>query len=141
MYIKSLALAAALTGCVIANTDDDKVYKYVVTFSIDGMHGSDVEKYIALRPGSTIASLVSTAYEYTDCYTSAPSDSYPGVANFVTGASPRTTGNCARSRNFLHMLIILGIWYDDVYDRSFWSPYSTTGTNCSGPPGAEGRIA
>jgi predicted AlkP superfamily pyrophosphatase or phosphodiesterase len=92
MYVKTLALVAALTGCTVANTDNDKVYKYVVTFGIDGMHGSDVEKYIALRPKSTIASLISTAFEYTDCYTSAPSDSYPGVAAFVSGASPRTTG-------------------------------------------------
>lgn len=92
MHTKTLALVAALASCALANTDKNKVYKYVVTFSIDGMHGSDVEKYIALRPGSTIALLISTAYEYTDCYTSAPSDSFPGVAAFVSGASPRTTG-------------------------------------------------
>jgi predicted AlkP superfamily pyrophosphatase or phosphodiesterase len=92
MYTKTLALVAALAGCAVAKTDNDKVYKYVVTFSIDGMHGSDVEKWVALSPKSTIASLLKTGYEYTDCYTSAPSDSFPGVANFVTGGSPRTTG-------------------------------------------------
>jgi hypothetical protein len=27
-----------------------------------------------------------------------------------------------------------------VYDRSFWDPYSVSGKNCSGPPGAEGTI-
>lgn len=93
MYTKTLALVAALAGCAVANTDDDTVYKHVVTFSIDGMHGSDVEKWVALKPESTIATLLKTGYEYTDCYTSAPSDSYPGVAAFVSGASPRTTGN------------------------------------------------
>lgn len=92
MYVKTLALAAALTSFAFANTDNDKVYKYVAAFSVDGLHSSDVEKYIALKPGSTIATLLKTAYEYTDCYTSAPSDSFPGVAAFVTGASPRTTG-------------------------------------------------
>ncbi|KUJ23720.1 type I phosphodiesterase/nucleotide pyrophosphatase [Mollisia scopiformis] len=119
MLLKALAFAAAVAPALA--TDNDKVYKHVVTFSVDGLHGSDVEKYVAKRPDSTIATLLKTAYEYTDCYTSAPSDSYPGVAAFVSGADPRTTG----------------IWYDDTYDRSFWSPYSTTGTNCSGPPGAE----
>lgn len=92
MYLRILALIAALSGCAVANTDDDKVYKYVVTFSIDGMHSSDVEKWVALKPAGTIATLLKTAYEYTDCKTSAPSDSYPGVAAFVSGASPRTTG-------------------------------------------------
>ncbi len=94
-----LALIAALGGRAVANTPDSKVYKHVVTFSIDGMHSSDVEKWVALKPDSTIATLLKTAYEYTDCYTSAPSDSYPGVANFVTGGSPRTTG--MRSRSYL----------------------------------------
>jgi predicted AlkP superfamily pyrophosphatase or phosphodiesterase len=92
MFVKTLTLVAALTASAVANTDNDKVYKYVAAFSVDGMHSSDVEKYVALRPGSTIAALLKTAYEYTDCYTSAPSDSFPGVAAFVTGASPRTTG-------------------------------------------------
>ena len=92
MYVSTLAIIAGLGARAFANTDNDKVYKHVVTFSVDGLHGSDVEKYVALRPASTIATLLKTAYEYTDCYTSAPSDSYPGVAAFVTGSSPRTTG-------------------------------------------------
>lgn len=53
-----------------------------------------------------------------DAYTSGPSDSFPGTLNQFTGASPRTTG----------------IWYDDTYDRSFFD----AGSNCKGPPGAEG---
>jgi len=122
MLLQSLALIAAIGSRHVIATDNDKVYKHVVTFSIDGLHSSDVPKYVALRPKSTIAALLETGYEYTDCYTSAPSDSYPGVANFVTGGSPRTHG----------------IWYDDTYDRSFWPPYSATSKNCSGPPGAEG---
>jgi len=92
MHFKALVIVAILTSSAVANTDNDKLYKYVAAFSVDGMHSSDVEKYVAMRPGSTIATLLKTAYEYTDCYTSAPSDSFPGVAAFVTGASPRTTG-------------------------------------------------
>jgi hypothetical protein len=120
MYLKSLLiLAAAFAGNVYAN----KRYKYVATFSVDGLHGSDVEKYVALRPKSTIAEMLENGYEYTNAYTSAPSDSFPGSLNQFTGASPRTTG----------------IWYDDTYDRTYYLPFSTTGTNCAGPAGAEGK--
>jgi predicted AlkP superfamily pyrophosphatase or phosphodiesterase len=91
MYLRTLGLIAAFGAKALAH-DNDKVYKYVAAFSIDGFHSSDVGKYVALRPQSTIASLLETGYEYTDAFTSAPSDSYPGVMNFVTGSSPRTTG-------------------------------------------------
>ena len=48
-------------------------YKYVLAFSVDGLHSSDVGKYVALRPESTIASLLETGYEYSDAFTSAVS--------------------------------------------------------------------
>jgi predicted AlkP superfamily pyrophosphatase or phosphodiesterase len=121
MLLQSLLLVASALGA--RAWGNEPVYKYVAAFSIDGFHSSDVEKYVAVRPKSTIASLLATGYEYTDAYTSGPSDSFPGSMNFVTGASPRTTG----------------VWYDDTYDRTFWSPFSITGTYCQGPPGAEGQ--
>lgn len=40
-------------------------YKHVAMFSVDGLHPSDVEKYVALRPQSDIAKLLKTAYDYT----------------------------------------------------------------------------
>lgn len=39
-------------------------YKHVAMFSVDGLHPSDVAKYVALRPQSTIANLLKTAYDY-----------------------------------------------------------------------------
>ncbi|KAH7416639.1 type I phosphodiesterase/nucleotide pyrophosphatase [Cadophora sp. MPI-SDFR-AT-0126] len=120
MLLQSVILVAATFSKQVF-ASHGKIYKYVAAFSIDGLHSSDVEKYVALRPESTIASLLSTGYEYTDAYTSGPSDSFPGTMNLFTGSSPRTTR----------------VWYDDTYDRSFWPPFSTTGSNCSGPPGAE----
>jgi predicted AlkP superfamily pyrophosphatase or phosphodiesterase len=119
MHLKSIFMAAAFAGQVYA---DSKTYKYVAVFSIDGLHGSDVEKYVSLRPKSVIAELLENGYEYTSAYTSAPSDSFPGTLNQFTGASPRTTG----------------VWYDDTYDRSFYPPFSDSKTNCAGPAGAEG---
>jgi predicted AlkP superfamily pyrophosphatase or phosphodiesterase len=105
-------------ACVGGVAAKGAFYKHVATFSIDGFHGSDVAKYVAKRPGSHIARLLETGYEYTNAFTSAPSDSFPGTMNQFTGASPHTTG----------------VWYDDTYDRTFFEP----GSNCSGPAGAEG---
>jgi len=123
LYPKTLTFVAALVASVVA-TNNDKVYKYVVTFSVDGMHSSDVEKWVALKPESTIASLLQTGYEYTDCYTSAPSDSYPGVAAFVSGASPRTTGNellffnwCSQLRKKVSGTTMSGIAHSGLHTR------------------------
>jgi hypothetical protein len=113
-----LALASAFVSVVVGAPNKGVPYKHVAFFSIDGFHGSDVPKYISKRPQSTIAKLVANGYEYTNAFTSAPSDSFPGSINQFTGASPRTTG----------------IWYDDTYDRAFFAP----GSNCTGPVGHEG---
>jgi hypothetical protein len=124
MYLQSLLLVLAAATSFVGQASA-KSFKYVAAFSVDGLHGSDVTKYVALKPQSVIAELLETGYEYTDAWTAVPSDSFPGTLNQYTGASPRTTG----------------VWYDDTYDRSFWLPFSATGTNCSGPPGAEGQVA
>ncbi|TFK62624.1 type I phosphodiesterase/nucleotide pyrophosphatase [Pluteus cervinus] len=91
-------------------------FKHVFMFSIDGLHASDVPKYVAQRPDSNIASLLKTGIRYPNAFTSAPSDSFPGTVAQFTGALPVTTG----------------IWYDDTFDRSFFNPE----TKCIGPPGA-----
>jgi len=46
-------------------------YTHVITLSVDGLHGSDVDKYVALKPQSAIAALLNTGVEYQNCYTSA----------------------------------------------------------------------
>ncbi len=131
MHFFCVFLPLAILGAAAApTTDNDRKdndhaeYRYVALFSVDGLHGSDVEKYVALRPKSTIAQLLETGYEYTNAFTSAPSDSFPGSMFQFTGASPKTTG----------------VWYDDAYDRTFYAPFSQSGTHCAGPPGAEGRF-
>lgn len=121
-YLVVAAVVGAATSVSSWNVDAGS-FKHVAVFSVDGMHSSDVGKYVALRPKSTIAELLEKGYEYTNAFTSAPSDSFPGSLNQFTGASPRTTG----------------VWYDDTYDRSFYDPFSVSKTHCSGHPGAEGR--
>jgi hypothetical protein len=90
---------------------------HVAMFSVDGLHASDIDKYLA-KGKSNISILLDTAYRYTNALTTFPSDSFPGTLAQYTGAFPRTTG----------------VWYDDVFDKSFYAPNSS----CSGAPGAEG---
>ncbi|KAK5701183.1 hypothetical protein LTR17_022800 [Elasticomyces elasticus] len=92
-------------------------FKYVIMISVDGMHASDVEKWTTYSPNGNISALLGTGYEYTNAYTSAPSDSFPGTMAQYTGATPKTTG----------------VWYDDTWDRTFYAPSS----GCLGPAGAE----
>ncbi|GAB7351219.1 hypothetical protein MBLNU459_g1655t1 [Dothideomycetes sp. NU459] len=95
----------------------DATYQHVAVFSIDGMHASDIDKYLAIRPNSNISQLLGTGYLYPNANTSAPSDSYPGSIAQFTGGSPKTTG----------------IWYDVIYNRAIYP----IGSNCTGPQGTE----
>ncbi len=72
-----LALAAAipLAAALPNQRRGWAKYKYVFQVSVDGMHSSDVEKYLAIRPKSAIAGLLATGYEYTGAYTTGVRDS------------------------------------------------------------------
>jgi predicted AlkP superfamily pyrophosphatase or phosphodiesterase len=122
MLFQSFLFAATIFSAgALATPKNTKVYKHVAMFSVDGLHSSDVAKYVAKNPNGAIASLLKTGYEYQDALTSAPSDSFPGTLNQYTGASPRTHG----------------VWYDDIYDRTYYDPFSVSGKRCVGAPGAE----
>ena len=115
MYIEALAFAFATLPLASAAPRRNGPYNHVAVFSVDGLHASDLDKYTALRPNSSIAALLKTGYQYSGAYTSAPSDSFPGTVAQFTGATPRTTG----------------VWYDDIWNRDIFAP----GSDCTGPPG------
>src|SRR5215469_4970219 len=83
----SLVLASAGTAQASAHTG-----KHVLLISIDGMHQSDLDWYIARHPSSTLAKLVHNGTEYTNALTSNPSDSDPGGTALMTGGNPKSTG-------------------------------------------------
>lgn len=95
-------------------------YKHVAVFSVDGLHASDIPKWLAYKPDSNISALLNTGYLYPNANTSAPSDSYPGTVAQYTGGSPKTTG----------------VWYDVIFDRSVYPP----GSDCTGESGYEGKL-
>ena len=66
--------------------------KHVLLISIDGLHQSDLDWYVANHPSSELAKLASSGKEYTAAQTPVPSDSDPGMTAQMTGGNPKTTG-------------------------------------------------
>jgi len=88
--------------------------KHVLLISVDGMHQSDLDWYVAHHPNSELARIATGGREYTDARTSDPSDSDPGGTALMTGADPKLTG----------------VYYDDEYSHGVFPP----GTKkCTGP--------
>jgi hypothetical protein len=87
----------------------------VLYLSVDGLHQSDLVRYVQDHPGSALAQLAAAGTESADAQTSRPSDSFPGALAAFTGATPRETG----------------VYYDASYSRSLFAP----GSNCQGSPG------
>ena len=90
-------LAAALGGAAVAsaatarpgNTGNGhhQGIQHVLLISVDGMHQSDLDWYIANHPNSELARLATGGAEYTDAQTADPSDSDPGGTALMTGRS------------------------------------------------------
>src|ERR1700744_171970 len=88
--------------------------QHVLLISVDGMHQSDLDWYVAHHPGSELARLATGGAEYTGARTTDPSDSDPGGTGIMTGGDPQVTG----------------IYYDDEYSHGVFPPGTTS---CSGP--------
>ncbi len=97
-----------------AGKDHHEGIQHVLLISVDGMHQSDLEWYVANHPNSELARLATGGAEYTHAQTTDPSDSDPGGTGIMTGADPN----------------VLGIYYDDEYSHGVFPPGTT---NCSGP--------
>ena len=94
---------------------------HVLLISVDGMHEVDLRRYVDSHHGTTLAKLSQHGVTYSNAYTTAPSDSFPGMLAQVTGGTPYS----------------VGVFYDDSYDRTLYAP----GSNCAGMPGAETTYA
>jgi hypothetical protein len=133
MKMLLLAGVAALGCAVAAHADDDwnaavgPDYKHVLLISVDGMHSVDLSNWIASHPHSNFAKLANHGIVYPNAYTTAPSDSFPGMLAQVTGATPKNGG----------------LFYDDSYDRheypakAFYTSQGLPDAGCTGPAGTE----
>lgn len=84
---------------------------HVLLVSVDGLHASDLARFVAAHPDSTLARLAAQGIDYTNAHAVVPADSFPGLLALVTGGTPAATG----------------VYYDDSYDRALSPP----GSDCS----------
>ncbi|HLH10450.1 MAG TPA: alkaline phosphatase family protein [Methylovirgula sp.] len=118
--LKYILTGAAALGLVTAAHAKSSV-DHVLLISVDGMHEVDLRLWIENHPNGVLAQLAKRGITYSNAYTTAPSDSFPGMVAQVTGGTPYSAG----------------VFYDDSYDRTFFPPNS----NCAGAPGAETTYA
>uniref|UniRef100_UPI002AD59ED8 alkaline phosphatase family protein n=1 Tax=Halothiobacillus sp. TaxID=1891311 RepID=UPI002AD59ED8 len=106
--LKYTALSAALTlACAPASHAAPVTpIQHVVLISIDGLHAFDLRHFIKTHPHSTLADLARHGVEYSQDFTPAPADSFPGLMALTTGGTPGQTG----------------IYYDVSYDRALSPP-------------------
>ena len=90
---------------------------HVLLISIDGIHQSDLDWYVANHPGSELAKLAGGGAQFTNAHTAVPSDSDPGGTALMTGGDPRATG----------------VYYDVEYNHALYE----AGGPCTGPTGAD----
>jgi len=116
-----MRLRLRLTACALGlfsifGTAHASDVKRVLLLSVDGLHATDLQRYVRTHPDSAMAELASHGTTFTNAHTPSLSDSFPGLLALVTGGSP----------------VSHGLFYDVSYDRTLFDP---TNTNCSGAPG------
>ena len=134
--LSTVAIAGAILACSVTVTkadDNDRHsqsrhdYRHVLLISVDGMHAVDLTRWIQSHPGGHFAQLADHGVVYPNAYTTAPSDSYPGMLAQVTGGTPKSGG----------------LFYDDSYDRteypskSFYTSQGLADPGCTGLAGTE----
>jgi predicted AlkP superfamily pyrophosphatase or phosphodiesterase len=128
--LSTVAVAAAtlMLGASAQNGGgfDDSSIKHVLLISIDGMHALDFKNCSQGIAGANdgkpycpnLSALGQNGVNYVAANTSKPSDSFPGLMNIVSGATPR----------------LMGVYYDVAYDRSLDGPAATTGNGNPAAP-------
>lgn len=102
-FVPVVSLLALLSAGAAAQDRDDwgkSHIQHVLLVSIDGMHAVDFQNCAHGIAGANngspycpnLAALATTGVNYAAANTSKPSDSFPGLMNIVTGATPRTMG-------------------------------------------------
>jgi hypothetical protein len=107
------AHAPAKSSAPTTTSSPTSAIKHVLLISVDGLHQSDLNWYVANHPGSELAKLALGGSQYTSAHTPVPSDSDPGMTAQMTGGNPKTTG----------------VYYDVEYSHAV---YEAGTTSCHG---------
>ncbi|MEH1907617.1 alkaline phosphatase family protein [Nostoc sp.] len=113
-------LFGVLTTAIVSNTlipgvqaisigNTTARFSHVLIISIDGLHNSDLSVSNLQSSLKNIKRLQREGVTYTNAFTSAPSDSFPGELNYITGAKIGRTG----------------VFYDLSYSRALYAPGTT----------------
>ncbi|MEJ6487730.1 alkaline phosphatase family protein [Nostoc punctiforme UO1] len=113
-------LFGVLTTAIVSNTlipgvqaisigNTTARFTHVLIISIDGLHNSDLSVANLQSSLKNIKRLQREGVTYTNAFSSAPSDSFPGELNYITGARISTTG----------------VFYDKSYSRALYAPGTT----------------
>jgi hypothetical protein len=103
--------------------------KHVLVISVDGLHQSDLEWYVANHPSSELAKLVHGGAEFSNAHTADPSDSDPGGTALMTGGDPRATG------------VYYDVEYSHATDEPAYVGATPTGATCTpGAPATGGDV-
>jgi predicted AlkP superfamily pyrophosphatase or phosphodiesterase len=86
--------------------------QHVLLLSVDGLHQADLADPALQSAIANIIQLENAGINYTNAFTTSPSDSFPGTLSYLTGAGPGTTG----------------VFYDDSYSRTLRAPGSDSST-------------
>jgi hypothetical protein len=125
--VVGVALALLVVGVLVASValftskaaaDRPNQIRHVLLISVDGMHQSDLDWYVAQHPDSELAKLAAGGAMYSNNHTSDPSDSDPGGTALMTGGDPRATG----------------VYYDVEYNHD---TYEAGTASCTGPTGGD----
>jgi type I phosphodiesterase/nucleotide pyrophosphatase len=117
VLVVAIAIASVALFTRNAGADGAGQIRHVLLISVDGMHQSDLDWYVAQHPNSEFAKLAGGGAEYSNVKTSDPSDSDPGGTALMTGADPRASG----------------VYYDVEYNHRTYE----AGTTCTGPTGGD----
>ncbi len=107
--VPTLMLCAALSPVALIAEDGADI-DHVLLISVDGMHGSDLDKLRTVLPAGTLVQLMGNGVTFEDARCSGPSDSQPGLVALVTGGTPKSAG----------------LFYDLSYSRALFAPGATT---------------
>ena len=129
LSVIAMAAAALMLGAFAQEDDgrrEDSSIKHILLISIDGMHALDFKNctqgIAGVNDGKpycpNLAALGQNGVNYVAANTSKPSDSFPGLMNIVSGATPR----------------LMGVYYDVAFDRSLDGPAATTGNGNPAAP-------